>query len=195
MKQLLCHEYAERHLSNIPLVLYPEKTNVILRHKIENIWRIFSLHWRAHDYHPGFYEVNYFEIIHNGFQNKKFFKDIIRMEVWNWDQYENNVLTLVKQMKNENFIAKNSSQNLLSAWSICVYLADSYLANKFNYDFFEVLNKSLYNKFPVKTRLAALCAAEELLKKDSSIWEFWNNRIKPISRPTNSSWLIELINE
>jgi hypothetical protein len=195
MKQLLCHEYVQRHSLKIPLVLYPEKSNVILRHKTENIWRIFSLHWRVQDYHPSFYEVNYFEIIHNGLQNKKYFKDIIRTEIWNWDQYESNMLSTVKEIKNENFVAKEASQNLLSAWSIFVYLADSCLANKFDYGFFEILNQSLYNKLPVKKRLAAFYAAEEFLKNDPLVWEFWNHRIKPISSPTNSKWLIELINE
>lgn len=200
MKQSLYHEYIQRHHLKLPLVSYSTKTNVILRQKTKRsekpVWRILSLNWRPQDYHPSFFEVNYLEAIHNGFNNNKCFKDILRSDTWYWDQYEINLLNIIKEIKNQEFFAQKTTENILAAWEMFVFLTDSYLADKFDYDFFQLLEKSIYKSYSLRERKLAFKKVENLLeKKDPTIWDFWQHRIKPISCVANNQWLVHLINE
>jgi hypothetical protein len=198
MKHLLCHEYLQRHSIKVPLVFHVIKTNVILWQKKEKNkpnWRVLSLNWRSQDYHPGFYEVNYIEAIHNGFVGKKCFNHINRSDIWSWDQYEINLLKIVKEMSDQKILAKNNTEQLLAAWEMFVFLTDSYLAKKFNYSFFHLLERSTHYSYSLKERKVAFQKAEIILNKDLFISSFWNNRIKPISYTTNNKWLIKLINQ
>lgn len=199
MKQTLCHEYVQRHCLDVPLVLHTTKTNVILWRKNSTnddvIWRLFSVCWRAQDYHPGFYEVNYLEAIHNGFEIKKCFRDILRSEVWNWDQYERNILKTVEDIKKEKFLAKKNTEQNLAAWEMFLYLTDSCLAKNFSYEAIKLLEESIRSGYSLKKRNFAFYKAENYLKQFNDISYFWFQRIKPISATYNNRWLINLINE
>ena len=197
--QSLHHEYLQRHSVDIPLVFYDKKINIILKSTTENIqWRILSLLWRPQDYHPGFYEVNYLEAVRNGFEASRCFKDLIRSDVWYWDQYETNLLQLVKKTKVDNFLAIRPSGQMLAAWEIFLFVVDAHLSQIVDLDFIKLLQESVCAKNTIAKKLKAFRKAERLLKYYfNDAWSFWHYRIKPIANSPNNNnqWLIKIIND
>lgn len=192
----LHEEYTRRRSPYKPLVLYEKRSAVLLKSTAKPYnWRILSINWIDHGYHPGHFEVSYSHIIHNGFEDGMLMRDI-SSEGWYWDEYERNLLNYVGNIKKSGYDATFVEEHLLSCWEIYLILIDSWLSENMSLDFFDVVEQSLNteNSIDSRTELVndALNSIEEKSEVVSDIWKF---SVAPLARHQHTNWLADLVNE
>jgi hypothetical protein len=198
----LHQEYLERNHYKRPVVLYKQKTTVFLRSYypksgcFSNAWRVLTILWREQDRHPGFYEVAYSEVVHNGLENRNFLKQIQPSDIWYWDEYEKNLLKIVSSIKKDNFYATPSIETTLSAWEVFLIMADSWLARNTDSNFIECVGKTINHQLPLDVRLKAHANAQIILKTiQGPANDLWFYQIQSMIKNQENEWLVKILNE
>lgn len=191
----LHEEYIRRHGLDIPVVLYNQRTSVILRsNDLPYRWRLITISWHHPDRHPGYFEVGYTEAIHNGWEEGKLVRELSRPAYWHWDAYEPSVLNLAAAVKQTPFRAVADEEKLLAAWAVFLYMYDSWYASRADKVFQNFAYQSLRGDLTTLQRRNNYESAVGLLTGDSKIEEVWQRQLYPLSR-IGSEWLVKLINE
>lgn len=195
----LCQEYLHRHNFKKNLPVHRHRATVFLKSNFEfsNNWRVFSILWREQERHPGFYEINYSNVVHNGIQNNKFLKEIYVSEVWYWDEYEHKLFKFLKNIKKDGFYAVDDSLAVLAAWEIFLIMCDSWLAQNASLDLIKCIEKTINKNLKIEDRILEQQKAQSLIGKlqNSRVNDLWVFQIKPLLKDQNNQWLIDLINE
>lgn len=198
MNLSLQEEYFNRHNLEIPIVLFKPKSTVFVKTKTQpSVWRIFTTNWRDQDArHPGFYEINYSEAIHNGFtkENGVLLKHICQSERWEWDHYEENILNLTNSLRSSDFVAIHPIEQVLAGWHMFLIMFDQYLSDTMPQEFLHSAVKCLDSNIGLSSRTSLFVTAEKYLRMNQpSVAEIWNCRILPMAK-NHSDWLVKLIN-
>jgi hypothetical protein len=197
MKLSLHEEYLTRNKADVPIVLYEKKTFVILKSTEGPLkWRSLAINWRRQEAHPGSFEVEYSQVVHNGFDKNSFFIDIFNPQSWSWSMYEESILILVEAIKKEKFIAAPKHELYFACWEAFLTMTDAWLSRNMNsFDFFHHVLQSIKKDRSLAERLESLQRAEEMIRDvDSIVYELWAYKIKPFSKNNENEWLVRLIN-
>jgi hypothetical protein len=191
MKISIIQEYISRNKIKVPVVCFKKKSCVILKNKKDESYRILSITWRNQDYHPGFYDINYYEPIKNVLNTKLF--NTLFSDIWHYEGYEDNLLDFCKTIKQENFYCGSYSQQIFDAWKIFLDLAGIDLCKTYNFDFqkqFFIL-QSIRSSKEKKHHFDSLQIL--LRSKKTSYSDLWFYRIKSVFLNVNSKWLADLL--
>lgn len=190
----LHQEYLERNGFKNPLVLYNKKTTVFLKPKNNftdcnyNNWRILSILWNETNSRTGFYEVSYCDVIHNSFLKP------IYVYVWNWDEYEINLLKIISLIKKDNFYATPSNETLFSAWEVFLISSDYWLSKNTSNEFAQCVEKTINYKLSLDSRLKEYVKAKKILELHSVLPSCFF-KIQSMIENQDNEWLEKIINE
>ena len=191
MKQSIIQEYISRNKIKIPVVCFKKKSCIILKNKKNDIHRILSITWRNQDYHPGFYDINYYEPIKNGLEKTKLFQNLLS-DFWHYEEYEDNLLNFCEIIKKENFYCASYQQQIFDAWKIFLDLSGDKLSKTYDFDFNEqfYIFQSLRS---LKDKKYYFNIIQNTLKtKKNHYSDLWFYRIKSVFLTSNSKWLADL---
>lgn len=192
MKTSIIKEYILRNKIKVPVVCFKKKSCVVLKNKKNENFRILSITWRNQDYHPGFYDINYYEPIKNGLETTKLFHNLLS-DIWHYEEYEDNLLDFCKTIKQENFYCCSYSQQIFDAWKIFLDLAGSGLFKTYNFDF-EQQFCILQSAKSLKDKKHHFDNLQNVLKsKKNQYSDLWFYRIKSVFLTSNSRWLTDLL--
>jgi len=192
MKTSIIKEYILRNKIKVPVVCFKKKSCVVLKNKKNENYRILSITWRNQDYHPGFYDINYYEPIKSGIDTTKLFHSLLS-DIWHYEEYEDNLLDFCQIIKQENFYCGPYSQQIFDAWKIFLDLAGDDLSRTYNFDFrqqFFVLQSIRFLK-DKKHHFNYLQSVLRSTKNQYS--DLWFYRIKSVFLTSNSKWLTDLL--
>lgn len=187
----LHEEYIKRHNINIPVVLRVHRSCVFLKSKTSSMGRILTLSWRNSTRHPGYFEMNYFNVLHNGCEDDTLIHPI-RFEDWKWPEYEFEILKMVEEIK-QDYIAVNSQEVFLAAWFAFLIMCDSWLAKHMNPHFFTLVEASIQSNNDSQSRKIVAIEAIQQLPEKSYARDVWHMMMLPLAT-CESKWLIGLIN-
>lgn len=191
----LHEEYLKRNSLDVPLVLYNHKSRVFLRAPTETpMLGIVSVTWRAPDKHPGFFEMNFSSVIHDGYAEGRLIAEDISPQIWYWDEYECKLLWTIDQLKKRSIKAFETSEQSLGIWQMFLLMYDSWLAKNMDLTFFELVYKSLDTSLNVDERYKAFQNAQSKLAVRKAVHDVWLYQLWPLAK-VNSEWLIRLIND
>jgi hypothetical protein len=191
----LHEEYIKRHNLKIPVVLYRRKSSVFLKSKeAPHKWGVLAFCWHEPDRHPGFWDVGFNDVVHNGYAERRLLKSRHKVDFCYSDDYEEVVWIMVNYAKEYGFAAVESGEQVLAAWQIFLMMYDSWLAEHMEPDFFKLVGESLDPSKPRDVRLRKFEAAQRELIIDRTVNDVWMFNLLPLAKP-NSEWLIRLINE
>jgi hypothetical protein len=157
------------------------------------MWRILAFSWREPDRHPGFFETQYTEVIHNGCDRGKLVSDVSPSELWYWDQYETSVLKLSEKIRRSGFEAIKAEEQVLAAWVIFNIMYDSWLARNAQPGYYKLLEMVLRSDLDLGVREKACTTAQRQLAIDSKVADVWSYQLMPLAR-YGAEWLVKLIN-
>lgn len=190
----LHEEYIKRHKIDIPVVLYKQRSTVLLRSQNTPYrWRILAFRWRELDNHPGFWEIFYNEAVHNGHEIKTLVNDVYKIEVCHWNKYESSVYFMISRVLADEFVAIEPEEQVLAVWQIFLMMYDSWLARHMGNGFFELVGISINSLLPRAGRLEAIDEAQRQLCIDKTINDVWAFQLLPLAK-AGSEWLVRLIN-
>lgn len=195
----LYREYLKRHNFKNTVVFHNKKTTVFLKSNklFSNQWRILSISWREQERHPGFYEINYSNVVHNGIDGRNLLQEIYASDTWYWDEYEFKLLRLLSDVRKDGFYAPSDRESILSAWEIFLIMCDSWIAHNANLDLIKSIEKTINKNLKIDDRLKEQKKAQELMMRlqNSRVNNLWIFQIQPLLKNLNSQWLVDLINE
>lgn len=133
--------------------------------------KILKINWNFQSRHPGSYDLQIMKPVHDGYRYMLYY-DVISKLSLKWDEYEDNIFSLIKQMKSYDFV-KEEKQVILNFWSIFVYTFDSWFSNQ-NFDIQNHLYKTMDIDSSFDCRLKALDNFLKLLdSKHSWVFNHW----------------------
>lgn len=200
--KLLCQEYLKRNKIDGDFVFHCKKNTIFLKsiYSSKNpylySWRIFTVIWREQERHPGFYDFSLSQVFHNGIKNNIFLKQIEKLDMIFFEEYEKNILDFVQKIKKDGFYATSYNSQTLSAWEIFLIMCDSWFARNSDKILMSLIEKTIDKSLPISNRLEFQHKAEILLKKTKSpASDLWTHQIEPLLKQDNNSWLVDLIND
>lgn len=188
-------EYSRRHNLNIPIICYDKKSSVFLRaDKLPAIWNVLNIKWYHLDQsHPGFYQIELLEPIHNSL-GKSCFAPIKENTSVHWDDYYNKMIDLAYYYKAKKMRVVPAAERMLSAWQMFLIIYDGWLAVNMHADFFGLVEQSTCPDLDTNTRTIAFRKAYKLLAiKSASVYNCLEDEIMPLVRG-HAPWLERLIN-
>jgi len=189
----LHEEYIQRHNLSVPVVLYDDHSQIILRSRNKPYsWRVISTYWRSGGHQPGYFEISCKMPVHNGYHKGKMLEDIIRPRTVFWDSYEGCVLDLIDAQK-PDFLAVSGDETPLASWGIFLLVYDRWIAANVPLEFYEFASQSLDESLSMEKRWASYNLALNCLK-GTEVEDVYKYQIQPWS-DSHSKWLEHLIND
>lgn len=191
----LHEEYIRRRNIKLHPVLYARASCVFLKPKASTLSsRALTFAWRTPENHAGFFEMDFFGALHNGWEDCVV-KHSVETTEMEWEDYEWVVWDLVNKIK-PNYQAFKITECRLAAWSMFLLMCDSWFAQRMGKDFFHHAAESIDPNVDLLSRQVACSAALSLLPNDSYPKDIWVLTLSPLVRAAEKShWLINLIND
>lgn len=189
----LHEEYILRHKLDVPVVRYDKKANVFLRtQSFPYNWGILSTQWHEPQIHPGYFEINFSEPIHNSFHRSAYFSKVMSWSQVYWDDYEKILLGCVNACRETNLKVVPSQERVLVAWQMFLLIFDSWLAQHMKLEFFQFVEQSTRPDLDLEVRLIAYRAAHSILVQYSEVSDVLLYQILPLIKG-HATWLEKLI--
>lgn len=191
----LHEEYIHRNNLDIPVILYDSRSNLFLKTKDAPFrWSIFNISWKPQSGKPGFYEFTKMEPIHNGNGTFRSFEKDKRVY---WEQYEDEITSIIEDYKKQNFFPIVNRQRSLIAWEMFLYMYDGWLAERMDEKFYHQVLISIMNDLDINTRSIAYRIASRMLIDQygsEKVVQTLNYQIMPMISG-HSKWLEDLFDE
>lgn len=189
----LHEEYIIRHDLPVSVVRYDKRSTVFLKSKDSpHQWRILSLHWKECDWHPGHFDARYTRPCHNGNEDV-LLEDVFTPRQLHWDEYEEYLLKLVEEIREEYTAVAFEDQHFAS-WQVFLVMYDSSLS-LLGRDFISIVGKSLSPNISLSQRDQLVEAGKRSLKRRAGhVYEALEHQVMPLTSDY-AEWLVKLVNE
>lgn len=192
MKTSIYQEFYERKKLNFPLVLYNKEYFGLF--KKNNEYRILSINWKKNNYSPGFFEINYFKINSSIITNSQP-EYILKSFNCYWENYEEEILFLIKSIKKEKFVFIDSKETKDYLWQIFINVCEKYLIENCDFKIFEQIVFSLDENIPKKIRKKNILNILNYFSNNhTKIYNLWKYQLTPLIKNNNNNhWLKNLL--
>lgn len=193
----LHEEYLKRNKLKIPIIHYRKKTDVFLVSKNSFDKRILSISWNEQERHPGFFQINYNNVIFDSCNHFSMFSSVLDEPIYlNWDQYESNILNLVSSIKSDGFMCIEERNKIFAAWEFFLHVSDTWLSKNLNKSFLVTVCLTLQKDLDFGIRENYINSCILFLKKEfNHMYEIWLYHFYNICKTKETDWLVKLINE
>ena len=131
----LHEEYIVRNNIQTPIVLFNNKSNLLLRTKNTPYkWRILKIKWFSQAAKPGFFEFTQLKPLYN---SNGLFSTIEDAKFVYWDQYEFMIKDTIKELKSDQFTVVCGREKIFMVWEMFIYMCDGYLSENMKSDFYK----------------------------------------------------------
>lgn len=188
----LHEEYIHRHKLNVPVVLYKNRTVLLLRRQNPANWRILTMEWQFDYGHPGYWYSMMVEPIHASFRRSRNFNHVFRPQQVYFDKYDEFLNNIIKDHKDWEPVGKEEDRGLF-CWELLLYICDNWFSQcslRNDREFTKCLFNSLDKNASLVSRWEEYQDAWSMVD-EASIIDFFEFNVNNYHN-SGSEWLAEL---